>query len=74
MASLENYSSFSNVSVFTRAGSRYETYDEQGLTHLLRNCAFLVSKINSVCSDNKKFPVGEFRGGGGEGMGKIYNF
>ena len=43
VASLENYSFLSGISVFMRAGSRYETYDQQGLTHLLRNCAFLVS-------------------------------
>ena len=42
MASLENYSHYSNVSVFVKAGSRYETYNQRGLTHLLRNCAFLV--------------------------------
>ena len=48
MASLENYSTLSNVSVFMRAGSRYETYDTQGLTHLLRRCAFLVSMLEPL--------------------------
>ena len=43
VASLENYSHRSNVSVFVRAGSRYEIYDQMGLTHVLRNCAFLAS-------------------------------
>lgn len=46
VASLENYSTLSNVSVFMRAGSRYETYDTLGLTHLLRRCAFLVSTVH----------------------------
>ena len=43
VASVENHSFLSNVSLFVRAGSRYETYSQSGLTHLLRNCAFLVS-------------------------------
>ena len=42
VASLESPSVASNVSVFVRAGSRYETYPQTGLTHLLRNSAFLV--------------------------------
>lgn len=45
VASVENHSFLSNVAVFVRAGSRYETYNQTGLTHLLRNCAFLVCTI-----------------------------
>lgn len=41
VASLENHSTLSSVSVFMRAGSRYESYDKLGVTHLLRKCAFL---------------------------------
>ena len=43
VASLETHSFSSTLSVYVRAGSRYETYPQQGLTHLLRNTAFLVS-------------------------------
>jgi len=50
VASLENYSHHSNVSVFVKAGSRYETYNQRGLTHLLRNCAFLASGERSAFS------------------------
>lgn len=42
VASLEDYSTLSSVSVFMKAGSRYERYHQQGLTHFLRNCAFTV--------------------------------
>lgn len=42
VASIENGSFLSNIGVFVRAGSRYETYGQIGLTHLLRSCAFLV--------------------------------
>lgn len=37
MASVDNHSPVSRLAVVFRAGSRYETADEQGLTHHLRN-------------------------------------
>lgn len=43
VASVEARAATTHVSVFVKAGSRYESYERQGLTHLLRNCAFLVS-------------------------------
>ena len=56
VASLENYSSVSQVSVYMRAGSRFETYNTQGLTHILRKCAFLVSgKKWSGCGSEFSF-------------------
>uniref|UniRef100_A0A671TUA6 Ubiquinol-cytochrome c reductase core protein 2b n=1 Tax=Sparus aurata TaxID=8175 RepID=A0A671TUA6_SPAAU len=36
IASLENYSPASKIGVFIKAGCRYETPDNQGVTHLLR--------------------------------------
>uniref|UniRef100_A0A667ZZI5 Ubiquinol-cytochrome c reductase core protein 2b n=1 Tax=Myripristis murdjan TaxID=586833 RepID=A0A667ZZI5_9TELE len=36
IASLENYSPASKIGVFVKAGCRYETPDNQGVTHLLR--------------------------------------
>lgn len=43
VASLETHSYSSSLSLYVRAGSRFETYHQQGLTQLLRNAAFLVS-------------------------------
>lgn len=42
IASLENYSPASRIGVLVRAGSRYETMDNLGVTHLLRLAASLV--------------------------------
>ncbi|XP_030631137.1 cytochrome b-c1 complex subunit 2, mitochondrial isoform X1 [Chanos chanos] len=44
IASLENYSPASKIGVFVRAGSRYETMDNQGVTHLLRLASSLTTK------------------------------
>lgn len=44
VASVENNSVNSNVAVLVRAGSRVESYEQRGLTHLMRNSAFLVRK------------------------------
>ncbi|XP_064405800.1 cytochrome b-c1 complex subunit 2, mitochondrial-like [Halichondria panicea] len=41
VASLENHSPLSNISVYVRAGSRFEKYNQLGVTHLLREHAFL---------------------------------
>lgn len=42
VASLENYSPLSRVGVFVKAGSRYETFENQGVSHVLRLAANLV--------------------------------
>lgn len=42
IASLENYSPLSRVGVFVKAGSRYETVENQGVSHVLRLAANLV--------------------------------
>ena len=52
VASLENNSSCCNVDVLVKAGSRVESYEQRGITHLLRNSAYLVSvheDANRVC-------------------------
>lgn len=42
ITSLENYSPASKIGVFIKAGCRYETPDNQGVTHLLRLASNLV--------------------------------
>lgn len=42
IASLENYSPASKIGVFIKAGCRYETPENQGVTHLLRLASNLV--------------------------------
>lgn len=42
IASLENCSPLSSVGVFVKAGSRYETVENQGVSHVLRLAANLV--------------------------------
>uniref|UniRef100_A0A7N8WSI2 Ubiquinol-cytochrome c reductase core protein 2a n=1 Tax=Mastacembelus armatus TaxID=205130 RepID=A0A7N8WSI2_9TELE len=42
IASLENYSPLSSVGVFVKAGSRYESAENQGVSHVLRLAANLV--------------------------------
>lgn len=42
IASLENYSPASKIGVFVKAGCRYETPENQGVTHLLRLASNLV--------------------------------
>ncbi|XP_029311849.1 cytochrome b-c1 complex subunit 2, mitochondrial isoform X2 [Cottoperca gobio] len=44
IASLENYSPVSKIGVFVKAGCRYETPDNQGVTHLLRLASCLTTK------------------------------
>lgn len=44
IASLENYSPASKIGVFVKAGCRYETPGNQGVTHLLRLAANLTTK------------------------------
>ncbi|XP_061519841.1 cytochrome b-c1 complex subunit 2, mitochondrial [Phycodurus eques] len=44
IASLENYSPVSKIGVFVKAGCRYETPDNQGVTHVLRLAANLTTK------------------------------
>lgn len=46
MASLDNYSPVSKVSVVVNAGARYEIVDNLGITHCLRTFANLVSSLN----------------------------
>lgn len=43
IASLENYSPVSSVGLFVKAGSRHETVENQGVSHLLRLAANLVN-------------------------------
>lgn len=42
IASLENYSPVSSVGLFVKAGSRYESAENQGVSHVLRLAANLV--------------------------------
>ncbi|CAB1313135.1 unnamed protein product [Coregonus sp. 'balchen'] len=44
IASLENYSPASRIGVFVKAGCRYESPENQGVTHLLRLAANLTTK------------------------------
>ncbi|XP_076008382.1 cytochrome b-c1 complex subunit 2, mitochondrial [Genypterus blacodes] len=44
IASLENYSPASKIGVFIKSGCRYETPDNQGVTHLLRLASNLTTK------------------------------
>ncbi|KAG1961526.1 cytochrome b-c1 complex subunit 2, mitochondrial [Pimephales promelas] len=44
VASLENYSPVSKVGVFVKAGSRYETVENLGATHMLRLAGNLTTK------------------------------
>uniref|UniRef100_A0A672G0K5 Cytochrome b-c1 complex subunit 2, mitochondrial n=1 Tax=Salarias fasciatus TaxID=181472 RepID=A0A672G0K5_SALFA len=44
IASLENYSPASKIGVFVKAGCRYETPENQGVTHLLRLASSLTTK------------------------------
>ncbi|XP_075949511.1 cytochrome b-c1 complex subunit 2, mitochondrial isoform X3 [Anarhichas minor] len=44
IASLENYSPASKIGVFVKAGCRYETPENQGVTHLLRLASNLTTK------------------------------
>ncbi|XP_029914604.1 ubiquinol-cytochrome c reductase core protein 2a [Myripristis murdjan] len=44
VASLENYSPLSSVGVFVKAGSRFETAENQGVSHVLRLAANLTTK------------------------------
>ncbi|XP_069503778.1 cytochrome b-c1 complex subunit 2, mitochondrial [Ambystoma mexicanum] len=44
IASLENYSPASQIGVFVKAGSRYETADNLGINHLLRLSSSLTTK------------------------------
>uniref|UniRef100_A0A8C8C442 Ubiquinol-cytochrome c reductase core protein 2b n=1 Tax=Oncorhynchus tshawytscha TaxID=74940 RepID=A0A8C8C442_ONCTS len=49
IASLDNYSPASRIGVFVKAGCRYESPDNQGVTHLLRLAANLVCLCICVC-------------------------
>ncbi|XP_077476000.1 ubiquinol-cytochrome c reductase core protein 2a [Stigmatopora argus] len=44
IASLENYAPLSSVGVFVKAGSRYETAENQGAAHVLRLAANMTTK------------------------------
>ena len=44
VASLETFSPKCRLGLFINAGSRHETPDRLGISHVLRNTAFLVSK------------------------------
>lgn len=44
VASLENYSPLSSVGVFVKSGSRYESVENQGVSHVLRLAANLTTK------------------------------
>lgn len=48
IASLENYSPVSKIGVFVKAGSRYETPDNVGLTHVLRLAGNLVRSEDNL--------------------------
>ena len=46
VVSLETYSPKSRVGLFIDAASRHETPETLGITHMLRNAAFLVSMLS----------------------------
>ncbi|GIX86356.1 cytochrome b-c1 complex subunit 2, mitochondrial [Caerostris darwini] len=48
VASVENYSPITQVSVVVKAGSRYEVPQNMGIVHLLRHCAALSTKNHSA--------------------------
>lgn len=48
VASIENYSPVSQISIVLKAGSRYENPQNLGIVHCLRNCATLASKNHSA--------------------------
>lgn len=48
IASLENYSPMSRVGLFVKAGSRHETVDNPGVSHVLRLAANLTTKSVSA--------------------------
>ncbi|CAI9726289.1 cytochrome b-c1 complex subunit 2, mitochondrial-like isoform X1 [Octopus vulgaris] len=48
VASLENYSPISHVSIVVKAGSRYESGDNLGISHLLRNMAGMGTKESTA--------------------------
>lgn len=48
VASLENYSPVSKIGVFVKAGSRYETAENLGVTHMLRLAGNLVSLFRNT--------------------------
>eukprot|EP00794_Sanderia_malayensis_P009209 gene9209-10183_t len=48
VASVESEGGVSRVSVFVQAGSRYEDASNLGITHMLRNAAFLTNKEKSA--------------------------
>lgn len=48
IASLENYSPASKIGVFIKAGCRYETPENQGVTHLLRLASGLVCNLKEI--------------------------
>uniref|UniRef100_A0A8C6MFE0 Ubiquinol-cytochrome c reductase core protein 2b n=1 Tax=Nothobranchius furzeri TaxID=105023 RepID=A0A8C6MFE0_NOTFU len=50
IASLENYSPASKIGVFVKAGCRYETSDNLGVTHLLRLASNLVRQFSTAYS------------------------
>lgn len=50
IASLENYSPASKIGVFIKAGCRYETPENQGVTHLLRLASGLVCNLKKKSS------------------------
>lgn len=52
IASLENYSPISKIGVFVKAGSRYETPDNVGLTHVLRLAGNLVRLADNLASSS----------------------
>lgn len=45
VASLDNGGAISKVAVAIKAGSRYEASTQLGLSHLIKNAAFIVSVI-----------------------------
>uniref|UniRef100_A0A8C7NZU2 Uncharacterized protein n=2 Tax=Oncorhynchus TaxID=8016 RepID=A0A8C7NZU2_ONCMY len=48
IASLENYSPVSSVGVFVKAGTRYETVENQGVSHVLRVTSSRETMVYSV--------------------------
>lgn len=54
ITSLENYSPASKIGVFIKAGCRYETPENQGVTHLLRLASGLVCNLKKIITFSLK--------------------
>ena len=57
VASVENYSPISQVSVVIKAGSRYENPHNLGIVHCIKNCATLSTKTHTAFSITRNLEI-----------------